>query len=271
MRNLSKYFILSITLSLLCLGGCEKAMLDNNLSYASLYADSVYLSFDGNLNDPRVIDANLDEYMQAYRRLTKHLTYKEGFLSWDLDSASQVKVSQNIYDYLIGCWKYDNTLLASGEYKLDLVADGYRIMPKEIPLSSSRSDPPYPVPMLKGNNRFGENFGLCARIYREYYKFQSLAQYIDYHASEFSPDGYGIYSIQGIQNTLNASRVTGYATYYAANCCYTTPNYLCDANKIGSPYIKDSRDKDGIGEIIRAVRNLSHKHICANILVTTAK
>lgn len=28
---------------------------------------------------------------------------------------------------------------------------------------------------------------------------------------------------------------------------------------------------DGIGEIIRAVRNLSHKHICANILVTTSK
>ena len=100
MKNPLKYFSLSVTLwSVQCLIGCEKSMLDNNLSYASLYADSVYLSFDGNLNDPRVIDANLDKYMQAYRRLTKHLTYKEGFLSWDLDSAPEVKVSQNIYDY----------------------------------------------------------------------------------------------------------------------------------------------------------------------------
>ena len=273
MQNPLKYFSLSVTLwSVLCLIGCEKSMLDNNLSYASLYADSVYLSFDGNLNDPRVIDANLDKYMQAYRRLTKHLTYKEGFLSWDLDSAPEVKVSQNIYDYLIGCWKYDNTLLASGEYKLDLVADGYRIIPKEIPLSNSRANEyPYPVPMLKGNDRFGDNFSLCARIYSEYYKFPYLAQYIDYAASDFSPDGYGIYSIQGMQNTQSSGRITGYATYYAANCCYTIPNYLCTANQIGSPYINDTRDKDGIGEIIRAVRNLSHKHICANILVITSK
>lgn len=271
MRNLSKYFILSITLSLLCLGGCEKAMLDNNLSYASLYADSVYLSFDGNLNDPRVIDANLDEYMQAYRRLTKHLTYKEGFLSWDLDSASQVKVSQNIYDYLIGCWKYDNTLLASGEYKLDLVADGYRIIPKEISSLGSRAKFPYPIPLYKTNKDFAHNHAFCIQVYIDYYMYPYLNGFINYTDSDLSPDGYGITSIQDMQNITSSGRVTGYLTYYVANCCYTSPNYLCAANQIGSPYINDTRDKEGIGEIIRAVRNLYHKHICTAIIATTSK
>ena len=89
------------------------------------YQDSVYLSFEGNLHEPEVIWGHQDIYVPAYERMRQHLHFEGDTLNWDFKSAEEIKVSENIYEYVTWSWSYDNNLLRTGDYVLSVEADGY--------------------------------------------------------------------------------------------------------------------------------------------------
>lgn len=92
---------------------------------AEYYRDSVYLECEGNLIEPEVIWAHQDVYVPAYERMRRHLHFEGDTLNWDIKNAAEVKVSQNIYDYVIDGWRQANEQLRSGDYYLFLDDDCY--------------------------------------------------------------------------------------------------------------------------------------------------
>ena len=57
--------------------------------------------------------------------MRRHLHFEGDTLSWDFKSAEEIKVSENIYEYVTWSWSYDNNLLRTGDYVLSVEADGY--------------------------------------------------------------------------------------------------------------------------------------------------
>ena len=86
------------------------------ISYAELYADSVYLSCDGNMWIPEDQEKNWDIYFLAHQRMHRHLEI-DSLLHWNF-SPEDVKVSKNIYDFVTDCWKQENEQLKTGKFKI---------------------------------------------------------------------------------------------------------------------------------------------------------
>ena len=57
--------------------------------------------------------------------MRRHLHFEGDTLNWDFKSAEEIKVSENIYEYVTWSWSYDNNLLRTGDYVLSVEADGY--------------------------------------------------------------------------------------------------------------------------------------------------
>ena len=55
-----------------------------------------------------MIDQQETAYMKAHQRMTRHLRYKDS-LSGDF-TAKELKISDDVSDYLTGCWKHENSL-----------------------------------------------------------------------------------------------------------------------------------------------------------------
>ena len=86
----------------------------------------VFLGFEGDLYDPEVIWGHQDIYRPAYIRMAHRL-------KWDFSSAEEVRVSQNIFDYVTGIWMRQNAKLASGDYVLIPEGICFRVEPKRHP------------------------------------------------------------------------------------------------------------------------------------------
>ena len=101
--------------------------------HEQLYADSLFITCEGDLNRPGVIEQQETAYMKACQRMTRHLRYGDS-LSWDF-TAKELKVSDDVYDYLTGCWRHENSLLRGdnphihGIFILKLVPNGYILLP----------------------------------------------------------------------------------------------------------------------------------------------
>lgn len=101
-KNDFKLFMLFAIYIAMTLTGCDKS--DENVGttyYSELYADSLFLEIKGDIREPEVIWGNVDTYMQAFKRMERHLSSKDGFITWDFSKASELKISDNIYDYVI--------------------------------------------------------------------------------------------------------------------------------------------------------------------------
>lgn len=138
--------IIFIFLGIFCLftTSCKKKVLtdENNKksevtttqkqSYAELYHDSVYLTCEGNLLEHEVIWKNQKIYVPAYIRMKRHLKFNDNRLVWDFTNAAELKVSQNIYDYVTTLWTCFNQQLAAGTHKLEILEDNYfKVLPIE--------------------------------------------------------------------------------------------------------------------------------------------
>lgn len=104
--NLIATFVCYFTIVLV---GCEKSNENVDASYyAQLYADSAFLQIKGDIREPEVIWANVETYSCAFRRIERHLISKDGLVSWDFQNASELKISENIYDYIINFLNNNN-------------------------------------------------------------------------------------------------------------------------------------------------------------------
>lgn len=91
-------------------GSCtEKASNTSaELSLKELYKDSAYLEIKGNLNEPEIIWGNVKTYLPAFYRMTRHSRIQNNQVVFDCQSAEELKISSNIYEYIIECYRQLN-------------------------------------------------------------------------------------------------------------------------------------------------------------------
>ena len=215
-------FIFIITL----IGGCdqsvEKGILDRYETF-EMYADSVFLGFEGDLCYPEISWGNVDVYLSAFDRMKAHLKVKDDRLTWDFRRGADLNISENIYEYVIGVWQRQNEKLDSGEYRLELVGDNYTIEPiVQKDILSSRTG----QFIIPGSHAY--NMELLHNLYQLHNSVSLGGRYLGAYIenicdpSTFRP-GYGY-------SSKNWS-------YHCDNGCYydNNPNCFCIHNQISHP------------------------------------
>ncbi|MEG0796442.1 MAG: hypothetical protein RR397_08085 [Odoribacter sp.] len=98
------------------------------------YADSVHLNIKGNLILPEIIWDNKEIYLQAFRRMEACKYVYNGRFKWNIKNGAILKISENIFQYLVQVWKNDNKNLATGQYEIRMTPEGYYLaLPKDSP------------------------------------------------------------------------------------------------------------------------------------------
>lgn len=172
---------------------CEKEtdQTKNSFSdYEEMYKDSTFLSIQGDLTNPDVIWSNMDVYSIACERMHRHLlidTIHER-LEWNFSNASNLKISENIYKYIINCWTYDCNTLKGNNYRL--IKDGIYY---KIDYGSGKPQTKTPQYL---DQDFNLNMQMCCQLIKNQVT-GPLANYFDisYTGSLLKPDGYGGYKI----------------------------------------------------------------------------
>ena len=82
------------------------------------YKDSTFLSFKGDLQNNTTRQTYQKIYLQALERMKRHLKVKNNRLIWNLKNGTQIKVSENIYNYIIRTWERENTRLETEMYAI---------------------------------------------------------------------------------------------------------------------------------------------------------
>lgn len=226
------------------LQGCENnnSSIDDEIFYSQLYADSVYLGFQGELLDPLVIWGNMDVYSPAYERMRKHLRFKDNQLQWDMQNGEEMKISENIFNYITMMWKDDNEKLKSGKYDLKLGSTYYEIVLKELKMLSRA---PMRLYILKSNDK--ESFFKCFEVYRGIITGECLCDWIDF-SKNFKPDNFGGTYVNGyIDFSEKEFNDVKQGIYFAANTCFGVKEYRCEFNHCrtdsGSSYHTDKGEQ----------------------------
>lgn len=92
--------------------------------FAERYADSVYLEVKGDLYDPVIIYGNIEIYLRAFRRMESHLKFEDNAFKWDYKTAKDLKISENIFNYVTECYEILNSRLKNGTGKIKFKKDG---------------------------------------------------------------------------------------------------------------------------------------------------
>ena len=193
-------------------------------SLAEFYQDSVYLSFEGNLHEPEVIWGHQDIYVPAYERMRRHLHFEGDTLNWDFKSAEEIKVSENIYEYVIWFWSYDNNLLRTGNYTLFIDEDGYYML-KSKKTNTSKAT------IIEGNipltwNAHKSNMANCIRAF-PLLETLRLPCVIKETKTNLRGDGFGGRTIYGSGENSEG----GLWGYYVCDPCDYEDRFNCDLNK----------------------------------------
>ena len=95
------------------------------------YADSVFLEIKGNLNDhPEYIWQHQDIWIRAGERLEQHLFVENGRFVWDVERGSDIKISENIFEWFVSGWEDQNKKLATGHFEIDTIDGRKWALPK---------------------------------------------------------------------------------------------------------------------------------------------
>lgn len=155
--------------------------------------DTCYLGFDGDLNDPKIIWQNMRVYSLAYDRLASHLVFEDNLLNWDFESAAEVNVSPNIYNYVISKWKYSNEKIESGECSIEIDGIYYKLIDNKSKiklLSDSKQ-----IILERGKNF--KNMGEISRYIMKDQKTGWIGLYINFEKSNWDLDGHGGFYLEG--------------------------------------------------------------------------
>lgn len=106
--------------------GCKDNSLQKEVALPmDSYKDSVFIKIEGDLYNPEIIWANKKNYLQAYNRFIQHLSIKDNRFVWDLQNGSQIKISDNIFTYIVGGWENQNKKLATGKFQIISTEDNF--------------------------------------------------------------------------------------------------------------------------------------------------
>lgn len=113
------------------------------------------------------------------------LKFERDRLIWFLEESNDLKISQNIYDYIIGAWNYVNKILQDTNYKLVPMGIYYR-----IELKYSNIHPKTKTAQTIWNGMRDNNMLICCDLMRNR-PTGNLNDYIDLHGSEgWEPDNF---------------------------------------------------------------------------------
>lgn len=187
--------IILTALQLWLLGGCvqkevisdlQTDLINDSKSLTELYKDSIYLNIEGDLNNPENIWNNIDVYSAACERIHRCLRFEENRILWNIERSEDLKISKNIYDYIIEALNYDNNTLQDSNYVLVPMGIYYKIE-KKNPVNLPRTKTPQVL--FYGAREL--NMNICCDIIRNR-PMGYLGYYIDLHDSEgWKGDGYG--------------------------------------------------------------------------------
>ena len=227
--------------------GCDRTNsgVGDETFYSKLYEDSTYLAFDGNIFDPLVIWDHMDIYSLAYERIRKCLKFKDNQLQWNIQNGEEIKISENIFEYITMMWNYDNELLKSGEYELKLDDTYYEIIPKESPMLSRAPSRKY---ILKMNDK--QSLFSCYDIYRDFYPGDCICDWVALNVN-FKPDNYGGAYVNGFidipKEESTVFKIYQKGIYFVANTCVNVKEYRCELNYCrthsANEYIDDKKNK----------------------------
>lgn len=96
-------------------------------------ADTAFLSIEGDLNEyPALLWRNQETYLKAFERLESRVRIEDNRFVWDFKTAEEMRMSQNLFDYILSIWKDYNERLAGGEEEVYVNDVGhYCLRPKE--------------------------------------------------------------------------------------------------------------------------------------------
>lgn len=95
---------------------CQSDKIKTHTGEEISYKDSVFLKIEGDLFYPDVMWQNVDTWVRAQARMVKHRRILNNQFVWNVENGAQVKISENIYDYITRWWGRQNEKLATGDY-----------------------------------------------------------------------------------------------------------------------------------------------------------
>lgn len=95
--------------------------------------DTAFLCIEGDLNEnPALLWRNQEIYLKALNRLEARVRVEDNRFVWDFETAEEMHVSQNLFEYILNIWKDYNERLAGGEEEVYVNDVGhYCLRPKE--------------------------------------------------------------------------------------------------------------------------------------------
>ena len=112
-----KQWILNICLFMV-IYSCQSDKIKTYMGEEISYKDSVFLDIQGNLNHHDTMRKHADTWVRALTRMERHHTILNNQFVWNMKNGAQVKVSDNLYDFIIRWWERENARLKTGNYGL---------------------------------------------------------------------------------------------------------------------------------------------------------
>ena len=88
------------------------------------------MEIKGNLNDPETIWGNVKTYLPAFYRMTRHSRLQNNQVVFDCQSAGELKISPNIYEYLMESFRPTNQQAIENGWQIVEEYDGYGVVYK---------------------------------------------------------------------------------------------------------------------------------------------
>lgn len=246
---MKKYYVLLVCVFVVLVFGCNDqknvvndqndSVLEENQLNTELYRDSIFLGFEGSLWDHETIWNNVSIYLPAFQRMKRHLCVKDNQLFWTFKSGAELKISENIYEYVVDIWNRQNEKLKEGKFEVIITDYGVRLIPVEDWPETMQDEIVLPV-LRTGAHR--SNMNILRSIYQNC-TGANLAYEIDLEKSDM-PRG-------SIIGRGRSSR--GDWSYWCENACVHIGKVDCVYNGISHP------DSDEIGSIVyEKVLNISN-------------
>lgn len=126
-------FYIHIIIIVVALTGCLSSVKDNENKtkidkerIQEVLTDSSFLEIKGDiLMYPELLWANQEIYLKALNRLESRVKVKDNQLVWDFKSAKEMRMSQNLYDYIVGRWERYNKRLLCGKEEIYVTRMGH--------------------------------------------------------------------------------------------------------------------------------------------------
>lgn len=108
-------------------------------NWTEIYQDSAFLNIEGGRLENLFIEAKVDRsvYYRALQRMNRGLSIQNDTFCWNIENGAEVKISENIYDYITLQWRLDNEKLKSDTiYEIRISAEDsiYFVAPKNADL-----------------------------------------------------------------------------------------------------------------------------------------